>query len=181
MRLSVHKSSDWVNPASERASATSCVAAGTEATKESVPVVLADPLVPPAICWLILVIETGADAAPTLRTAVTPVGALSCPESSVDWVTESVKATSRRPEPATSATPLDAGTDCGHETWETTAVKSWPRNRPSAGAVAWAPAGTVLASAHTRGEDGGRCGCGRGDDGPGAGGDHAQSRDEETP
>ena len=86
-----------MNPASERASATSCVEAGTEATKESVPVVLADPLVPPAICWLILVIGTGADAAPTLSAAVTPVGALSSPESSVACVTESVKATSRRP------------------------------------------------------------------------------------
>ena len=39
--------------------------------------------------------------APTLSAAETAVGALSSPESSVGCVTESVKATSRRPVPAT--------------------------------------------------------------------------------
>ena len=55
------------------------------------PVVSADPLVPPAISWLMRVIDTGSDAFPTLSAAETPVGALSNPESSVGCVTDTVK------------------------------------------------------------------------------------------
>ena len=65
------------------------------------PVVSAEPLAPPAICWLIRVMETGSRAEPTWRAAVTAVGALSSPESSVGCVTDTVKATSRCPLPAT--------------------------------------------------------------------------------
>ena len=113
-----------MNPASVRLSETSCADAGTEATKESEPVVLVDPLAPPAICWLILVMATGTEVLPTLSAAETPVAALSSPESSVACVIESVKATSLCFVPATQSPPLGDGTDWGHETGVTTAVKS---------------------------------------------------------
>ncbi len=90
-----------MKPPSDSASATSWARAGTEATKLSVPVVWAVPLVPPAICWSIVVMETGSELAPTLSMAVTPVGAFPVPASAVAWVTERVKATKRRPVPAT--------------------------------------------------------------------------------
>ena len=112
------------------------------------PVVLADPLVPPAICWLILVIETGADAAPTLSVAVTPVGALSSPESSVglrhrEREGDQSAARSRLRKRSRSAT----ATDCGHDTADTTAVKSWPSQSPVSGSGGLRSAGTALASA----------------------------------
>ena len=93
--------SDWLNPASVSTRSTAWERAGTDATKLSVPVVSALPLVPPAICWLMRVRDTGADTAPTLSEAVTAVGALSNPESSVGCVTDTVKATSRWRLPAT--------------------------------------------------------------------------------
>ena len=93
--------SDWLNPASVSDEIDGVVRAGTEATKLSVPVVSAEPLVPPAICWSMLVDGDGTRPEPTMRAAVTAVGALSSPESSVGWVTDTVKATSRWPLPAT--------------------------------------------------------------------------------
>ena len=54
-----------VKPASLSTRATSCARAGTEATKVSVPVVAAEPLEPPAICWSIRVIDTGVEVVPT--------------------------------------------------------------------------------------------------------------------
>ena len=38
------------------------------------PVVWAEPLVPPAICWSMVDIDTGSTVAPTFKLALTPVG-----------------------------------------------------------------------------------------------------------
>ncbi len=43
--------------------------------------------------------------------------------------------------------PARASTDSGHDTLDTTAVKSSPRSRPSTEAAICAPVGTALASA----------------------------------
>ena len=84
-----------MKPASVSTRSTSWSLAGTDATKLSVPVVSAVPLVPPAIAWSIFVRSMDCVASPTLRDAETPVGTFSVPESSVAWVTERVKETNR--------------------------------------------------------------------------------------
>ena len=63
-------------------SATLCVPTDTEATKLSVPVVWADPVDPPAICWLMATMDTGSAAAPTVSLAVTPLGLSPIPSRS---------------------------------------------------------------------------------------------------
>ena len=66
---------------------------------------------------------------------MTPVGALPSPALALAWVTESVKATRRRPVPATYERPEGEDSDWGQATSVTLAVKSGPRSLPSLGTV----------------------------------------------